>query len=428
MEGQPATAGPRGSLEGHPGAPQAPDFGALRGLLAARLEDSDWSAEVAAELAAAAFATMPEFAADETLRALSGAAALSVVHEVIDMVIEGGDPTSATAPPEMIAAAREMISRGEPVERLIRAYHVAHARFFELWAAEVRASVADPAEVGAAIEQGARWTFAFVDAIGDDIAALGEGERGKWSSSAAAVRLQETRAVLAGTQTDGALSSARLGYELGLSHRAFLLWDEDSAEHDRQGRLQAAAAELLAGLHARSSLEIPLEANLIALWVNASRGPQEAGRLGELEQLDVSVTAGTIQPGLAGFRRSHEEARAARRVAELRGDPRPRLSYGEVAVLDLATRDIEAAAAFVARELGPLAGGDRQTVRLAETLRVYLESLGSPKRAAAALGVHENTVTNRVHAAVELLGHGADVRVAEMLLALELATVTRRGA
>jgi len=427
VQGRSATAGSGSGLGSEPDPPQAADFATLRALLAVRRESADWSADLAAGLAAAAFGTMPEFAADETLQALSSGAALSVVREVIEMVISEADPAGATASPEMVDAARELIRRGEPVERLIRAYHVAHARFFELWAAEVRASVGDPVEAGAAIEQGARWTFAFVDAIGDDVASLSDADRRRWSSSAAAVRLQETRAVLAGTQMDAALSSARLGYELGLSHQAFLLWDEAEKEHEHEGRAQLAAAELVARLGPQGSLLLELEEGVMAVWATVSRDTPDDRCAAIMGQLDACVSAGTIQAGLAGFRRSHEEARAARRVAELRGDSPAHVSYGDIAALDLATRDMDLARSFTLRELGPLAGSDRQMVRLADTLRVYLESLGSPKRAAALLGVHENTATNRIHAAVELLGHGVDERVAEMLLALRLAPITRRS-
>lgn len=428
MQPQQPTPESESRLALEPEAPQAQDFATLRIVLAARRDEPGWPERVAADLAAAALDTMPESAVDETLRMHFDRAALSVMHEVIDMVIAGADPAGASAPPQMVEAARELISRGESVERLIRAYHLAHARFFELWAGDVRASMSDPADIGAAIEQGATWTFAFVEAIGQDISALGDGERESWSSSAAAVRLQETRAVLAGTQTDSALASARLGYELARRHRAFLLWYEGDTGEDTGPRLQVAAAQLVARLGAPSSLMVALEEDLVAVWVAAAREPVGGQVVTEAGQLDRCVAAGTIQPGLAGFRRSHEEARAARRVAELRGDSPVRVEYRDVAVLDLATQDLRAARRFVERELGPLAGGERHTVRLAETLRAYLESLGSPRRAAARLGVHENTVTNRVHAAEELLGHGVEGRVGELLLALQLAPITRRRA
>ena len=72
-------------------------------------------------------------------------------------------------------------------------------------------------------------------------------------------------------------------------------------------------------------------------------------------------------------------------------------------------------------------GGSRVVFRLSgtgtsgATLRVYLEEHASPARTAARLGVHPNTVANRVRAAEELLGRDAAGRVAETLVALQLA-------
>jgi len=84
-------------------------------------------------------------------------------------------------------------------------------------------------------------------------------------------------------------------------------------------------------------------------------------------------------------------------------------------------------AAHVAAELGTLARHDDDTLRLAATLRAYLEEQASPRRTARRLGVHENTVKNRVRAIEDLRGRPADQRVAETLLALRLADVLDRG-
>jgi DNA-binding PucR family transcriptional regulator len=99
--------------------------------------------------------------------------------------------------------------------------------------------------------------------------------------------------------------------------------------------------------------------------------------------------------------------------------------YEDVALTAVASADMDLARDFVARELGPLAEQDDDTVRLAATLRVYLEERASPRRTAQRLGVHENTVKNRVRTIRGLLGHAPEERVAETLVALRLARLTR---
>jgi DNA-binding PucR family transcriptional regulator len=136
----------------------------------------------------------------------------------------------------------------------------------------------------------------------------------------------------------------------------------------------------------------------------------------------VSVAIGSCGADVAGFRRSHEEALRAREIAILAGRTGT-IQYRDVALVAVATSDLGRAREFVEAELGPLAGADEATRRLAVTLRVYLEELGSPRRAGHVLGIHENTVANRVRAAEELLGAPADRRVPQLLLALELLDV-----
>jgi DNA-binding PucR family transcriptional regulator len=75
----------------------------------------------------------------------------------------------------------------------------------------------------------------------------------------------------------------------------------------------------------------------------------------------------------------------------------------------------------VATELRELARQDDDTLRLAATLRTYLEEHASPRRTARRLGVHENTIKNRVRVIENISGRPADQRVAETLVALRLA-------
>jgi DNA-binding PucR family transcriptional regulator len=111
----------------------------------------------------------------------------------------------------------------------------------------------------------------------------------------------------------------------------------------------------------------------------------------------------------------------ARRVAQLTHHrPGSVTPYDDVALASLTSADVEHAGEFVASELGQLAAGDDHLRRLTATLRVYLEENMSPLRAAQRLGVHENTITNRIRAAQELLPHPIEHRSPELQVALRL--------
>jgi hypothetical protein len=99
--------------------------------------------------------------------------------------------------------------------------------------------------------------------------------------------------------------------------------------------------------------------------------------------------------------------------------------FDDVAYLSLATRDLASARAFVERGLGRLFAGDESTVRLWQTLRVYLEELASPTRTARRLFVHPNTVVKRLERIEEYLGGPIDPASVNLRLAVELAPFVR---
>jgi DNA-binding PucR family transcriptional regulator len=97
--------------------------------------------------------------------------------------------------------------------------------------------------------------------------------------------------------------------------------------------------------------------------------------------------------------------------------------YDRVALTALACADLDHARDFMNSELGALVAEDAGTNRLASTLMVYLEERSSPRRAAERLGVHENTIPNRIRAAQALLPRPIEERVPELLVALRLRSV-----
>ena len=116
----------------------------------------------------------------------------------------------------------------------------------------------------------------------------------------------------------------------------------------------------------------------------------------------------------------------ARRVATLTGrQPGGIVNYEDVALIAIATSDAGQARDFVLRELGSLTEDSDEARRLAATLRVYLDEGSSARRAAKRLGVHENTIKNRIRAAEEHIGHPVTEHVAELLVALRLAVLAR---
>jgi PucR C-terminal helix-turn-helix domain/GGDEF-like domain len=396
------------------------EFRALFGRVAS---DPAWIRRVSHEITDAIHRDLPELEDDEQMRAATFASTVSVLTLMADMIRLGRAPSEATLPPDAAEYAREFVRRGASMDGLLRAYHVGQATFFHNWVAGVETDVSDADAAARAIELGANWTFDYIHALNRELVARYTSERAAWVRSPDAVRTETVRALLAGHPIDVNAAAPRLGYELGRHHLAFVVWsDGDEFWPENLIALESSALELASAIGAEAPLLVPLGRGLVAAWVGA-REP--------IVVPDVRIASACLiaigSPGadLRGFRTSHDDAMHARRVARLAGrGPGTVTRYEDVALLALASSDSELARRFVASELGPLSGGGDEIVRLAATLRVYLEENASPRRTGRRLGIHENTVKNRVRAAGDLLGHAAEERVAETLVALRLMRLT----
>jgi transposase-like protein len=369
--------------------------------------DPAWLRDVSAAIADAIHA---ELGVDPDLRSGTQATAESVVRLFAEMVERDQPPEEVQPPYETVEYVREFVMRGVPLDSMVRAYHIGHAVFFERWVGALRRRVDDPAALATVIEEGAIWTFRYLQALTRDLIGRYADERERWVRNAASLRAETVRALLAGEDVDVAGASARLRYELERKHLAFVLWaDEPGAI----GALERQASELASSLGASRPLLVELGGQLIGGWIAA---PDAAPAGVDAPALAAFGEAGS---GVDGFCRSHRQAMSARRVARLaRARPGTVTRFAEVAITALASVDERAAREFIDAELGTLARHE-----LAATLRAYLEEHASPRRTARRLGVHENTIKNRVRAIDDLRDRPADQRVAETLLALRLADV-----
>jgi DNA-binding PucR family transcriptional regulator len=142
------------------------------------------------------------------------------------------------------------------------------------------------------------------------------------------------------------------------------------------------------------------------------------------ERDNVHIAVGSPHPGAAGFRTSHLEALRARRIIELSGRAAPSITqFSDVALVDAISRDLDAARAFVAAQLGALARDDAKERGERAALLAVLDAQGSLATAASTLGIHRNTVLHRVRRAEERRGRPATINIAELHAALLVCDV-----
>lgn len=406
----------------------------MRDLIVRFTADPSWLPSASRDITDAIHAELPDVDADPELRSSTYVSVNEILRLIVELSRSNLPPDEAVLPPAAVDYAREFVRRGLPLDSLLRAYQVGHATFFRGWCEKAHAEVSDPDELVEAIELGANWTFDYIETLtGGVVLRYGE-ERERWVRSAAAVRGQVVDSLLRGEPVDIGASSQRLGYELNRNHQAFAVWTDGWEKGGEQAfvMLERAALEMVEALGATAPLLVPRARLCLVGWVGwrgDGKFQFESLRLDSRAVPEALAAFGSPGRGVPGFSRSHREAMYARKVAQLTRRRAGSITrYDDVALAALASADVEQARGFVANELGQLTAGDDHSRRLSGTLRVYLEENMSPLRASQRLSVHENTITNRVRAAQELLPRPIEDRWPELLVALRLIKLTQDAA
>jgi PucR-like helix-turn-helix protein/diguanylate cyclase with GGDEF domain len=383
--------------------------------------------EIAAEITAAIHREIPQLGDDPGVIAETHASALAITAHFLALARDDIDHQRTRLPLESTLLAREFVHLGVDVAGLLHALRTGHAIFWRWWLSALRDRCGDPVVLWDAVELASSLQFAYMDTLSTRLAEEYASAREQWARNADSVRVETVRAILDLGGLDPDLASARLGYQLRRQHLGFVLStgaprERAIPEARRLAMVIAKAAEC------SQPLLVPLGGGVLGGWVGGSSAlALDALNDVALARLPINgahVAIGTVGDGVAGFRRTHVEATHARRVAMRARRGHGRVTrYAAVALASLVCADLEQARGLVARELGPLARGDDETLRLASTLRVYLEEGSSLERAARRLGVHKNTINRRVRRARELLGHPLEEHTLELQVALAVASV-----
>jgi len=370
--------------------------------------------------------TLPELLPDPEDAEANRASNEATLLAMADMLERGDDPYAATLPGATAAWAIDSARRGRSLPGLMRIYRVGHAYVWNWALTQLRVGESDQDEFADAVERISDWLLAYVDALVILAEEAYASERERWLRSSSALRTETINSILAGEALDVAAASRRLGYELDRTHVALVAWHADAGEDP--GRFEAMESTLVevARTAARGEPLIhPAGVLMIAAWIGIGDGlePGNLGATGIDPEGGVAVAVGSPGRGIEGFARSHREALAARRIAILGSRPAGTLlRYEEVAFAVTATDDLDGAWWFVHRQLRDL-GGSEASMRMLETLRTFFAQGCSHRRAAAHLGVHENTVRYRVRQCEDRLGRAIGPEDFDLHAALVLTGV-----
>jgi hypothetical protein len=335
------------------------------------------------------------------------------VRSVLD--IAGGHLTAGESDPQFALTFAAVVAElGIPFGTLERAYWVGVQRFLQEWFDGLR-RIRGHGEGPSVDPTSAVFPYVMrvLDLVGDRYDAV-ERERSRTG--------EDRRRALVEQLLDGSVThhvqefDNLLRYRLRGAHIALLFETGDRAV------VQRALARLCDQTGAWGSLVIQREASRWSVWLGYPKDLDDR-KLHTVRRaivnLDEPVAVGGPGVGIAGIRQSHLEACRAAELRPVLAAPPKCLWYRDVRLEAFLLDDTSAAQRFVAEELGVLADDTERAHRIRETLLASLAT-GSHARAAAELGVHENTVRLRVRSATEVLGEALTERRTELLVALRL--------
>lgn len=374
-----------------------------RTVVAARLRERLPEIQAAVATRVYSIADPHEVADPAYVEGLKAALAAAVEYRLA--VLELGERRAPPVPEVLLAQARLDARDGVALDTVLRRYFAGNTHFGDFVVEEAERAEVPSAELRGLLREQAT--------LGDRLLAAVSAEHAREAASRPSGSARERRREIVKSLLGGELvDHSEIEYDFDGHHLALMAKGEGAEELMRE----------VANRLDRRLLAVQREEEAKwAGWLGGRRelGADEALRiLREISPTGAFVTVGEPAEGLAGWRFSHLQAKAALAIAERRREPMVR--YADVAVLASILRDDLVADSLRRLYLEPLAQSRDNGKVARETLRAYFEAERNISSTAAALGVDRRTVRNRLSAIEGLLGRPLRGSMADLEIALRL--------
>ncbi|MGY2085059.1 PucR family transcriptional regulator [Blastococcus sp. SYSU DS0539] len=358
----------------------------------------------------------------ELLRASVDANTKTLTHILTNHIpIEHLQPTTAAVEYALRLAQREI-----PANSLVRAYSVGKDDFIEQIFPDVQALDCTAEEKFQVLHHMATVVGRYIDWISQYVFEAYEKERERWLSTQGTVRAALIHDVLGGRNVAPAHFERETGYRLAAHHLGLIIWSVDATPAPDELRLlTSVVSKVAAGAGCSGApLVTAVDRETAWAWLPFAARPAEVDTARIHRQVEQArtcrVTLGLTAPGVAGFRRTHVQAQAARRVATASGAPVPVVGFGDegVAITSMLAADLDSARVWISEVLGQLALDNDASRVLRDTLRIFYLAGESYTETAEIMRLHRNTVKYRVSRALELRDPAARSHRVDLAVAL----------
>lgn len=359
----------------------------------------------------------------ELLYASVDANVKTIIHVLANNIpIEHLQPTTAA-----VEYALRLAQRDVPANSLVRAYHMGQDNLMEEVFTEIQRSEYDADQKLTVLQHISRVVYRYIDWISLYVLDIYEKERSRWISARGNVHSSLIHKIVSGQPLSAGAFEAETGYRLDQFHVGVVVWSGSAVpDSDDFGSLHRFVRELSTTCGGGTPIVTAIDRSTVWGWVPLGRHSErldtECIRQFAARSSDCRVALGLPGRGMAGFKRTHEQAQAAWTVALASvGAASTVTNFGDqgVALVSMLAKDMAATRLWVGDVLGPLAAADENTEVLRETLRVFFLTGENYVKTAELMNLHRNTVKYRVGKALQDRTALASDRL-DMALALQV--------
>ncbi|SRX92233.1 hypothetical protein MSP7336_00458 [Mycobacterium shimoidei] len=344
------------------------------------------------------------------------------LHWAAANISHPGEPVPPNLGPESLTIARHLVRRGLDESTAVDAYRVGQNVAWRAWMQIAFALTSDPDELRELLDVSAASIGSFIDATIAGIYHQMRLERDELTRGTHAEQRETVALILDGAPITPQHAENRLGYRLGQSHTAAVIWGDESTTTSSD--LDRAADALAHNADGRRSLSVLAGAATRWVWVPGADGPDLTGVAAAISQLPgVRIAVGPTAAGIDGFRRSHFDAITTQRTVVRLGSTQRVVGFTDVELIALVTADPERADRFIKHTLGEFESADAELQR---TVLTFIHEQCNASRAAASLFTHRNTLLRRLARADELLPK--PLKESSVHVAVALEALRWRGA
>jgi hypothetical protein len=319
--------------------------------------------------------------------------------------IESGGRHSQSIPPALLIQARVAARNGVSLDTVLRRYFAGYTLLADFLMQEIEAGdLLQSTALKHLLGGQAKLFDRLIAAVTEEYTRELEGRLG---DSTEERRVERVKRLLSGELID----TSELAYELDAHHLGAIAAGPGAPE----------ALRNLATALDRRLLLVRRGEGTVWAWLGGRRrtDPAELERkVSESWPGLLSFAVGEPAQGLAGWRLTHRQARAALPIALRRS--RSFVRYADVALLASMFQDDLLATSLRQLYLEPLAEERDGGETLRETLRAYFAAERNVSSAAAALSVNRHTVTSRLRTIEKRLGRPLSTCATEIDAALRL--------